>query len=148
MRKLFDAFYLLNELKPSKISSVDVKAIETKCFDAMNDDFNTPVVIAHLFDLAHNINQVFIGKETLTQQDIDFTKKFFSTFLFDLLGLKDEKEKDDSELIDYLMKTILEIRQEAKNKKDYATADMIRDELAKMNIQIKDTKEGAKWSFK
>ena len=148
MRKLFDAFYLLDDLKPSPASSVDVKAIEEKCYEAMNDDFNTPVVIAHLFDLAHTINQVYTGKASLSQEDIAYTKKFFSVFLFDLLGLKDEKEKDDSDLIDYLMKTILEIRQEAKNKKDYATADMIRDELAKMNIQIKDTKEGARWSFK
>ncbi len=148
MRKLFDAFYLLDDLKPSPASSVDVKAVEAKCYEAMNDDFNTPVVIAHLFDLAHTINLVYTGKASLTQEDIAYTKKFFSVFLFDLLGLKDEKEKDDSDLIDYLMKTILEIRQEAKNKKDYATADMIRDELAKMNIQIKDTKEGAKWSFK
>jgi cysteinyl-tRNA synthetase len=148
MRKLFDAFYLLDDVKPSATSSFDVKALEAQCYEAMNDDFNTPVVLAHLFDLAHNINLAYNGKETLTQEDIKTAKKFFSVFLFDLLGLKDEKEKDNSELIDYLMKTILEIRQEAKNRKDYATADMIRDELAKMNIQIKDTKDGAKWSFK
>ncbi len=148
MRKLFDAFYLLDKLKPSAASTVDIKTIETKCYEAMNDDLNTPTVIAHLFDLAHNINQVNSGKESLTQTDMDYAKKFFSTLLFDILGLKDKKEKDDSKLIDYLMKTILEIRQQAKNKKDYATADLIRNELTKMKIQIKDTKEGAKWSFK
>ena len=148
MRKLFDAFYLLDELKPASSSSIEIKTFETQCYEAMNDDFNTPVVIAHLFDLAHSINQTFSGKETLTKADIDYIKKFFSTFLFDLLGLKDDKTNDNSELIDYLMKTILEIRQEAKNRKDYATADRIRDELAKMNIQIKDTKEGTKWNFK
>ncbi len=148
MRKLFDALYLLDEIKPAEVSSLDIKAVEASCYEAMNDDFNTPVVIARLFDLAHGINQVYNGNGSLTQDDIAYAKKFFSLFLFDLLGLKDEKEKDDSALIDYLMKTILEIRQEAKNKKDYATADMIRNELAKMNIQIKDTKEGAKWSFK
>ncbi len=148
LRRLFDAFYLLDELKPSPESSLDVKTVEKQCYEAMNDDFNTPVVIAHLFDMAHRLHLVQNGKETLTQNDIAYAKQFFSTFLFDLLGMKDDKEKDDSALIDYLMKTILEIRQEAKNRKDYATADMIRDELAKMNIQIKDTKEGAKWSFK
>ena len=148
MRKLFDAFYLLDELEPSATSTVDIKAIETKCYEAMNDDFNTPTAIAHLFDLAHNINQVKIGRETLSQADIDYAKKFFSIFLSDLLGLKDKREKDDSRLTDFLMKTILKIRQQAKNKKDYATADLIRNELTKMNIQIKDTKEGTKWSFK
>lgn len=148
MHKLFDAFYLLDELKPSASSSVDIKAIEAKCYEAMSDDFSTPIVIAHLFDLAHTLNHVNSGTESLTKADIDYTRTFFSTFLFDLLGLKDEKEKDDSQLIDYLMKTLLGIRQEAKNKKDYATSDLIRNELAKMDIQIKDTKEGAKWSFK
>ncbi len=148
LHKLFDAFYLLDELKPSSSSSVDVKSIEAKCYEAMNDDFSTPMVIAHLFDLAHSLNQVNSGRESLTKADIDYTKAFFSIFLFDLLGLKNEKGKEDSELIDYLMKTLLSIRQEAKNKKDYATSDLIRDKLAKMDIQIKDTKEGAKWSFK
>ena len=114
----------------------------------MNDDLNTPMVIAHLFELAKTINLVNDGKETLTSNDIQQTKNFLKLFLFDLLGLKDEKDKDDSELIDYLMGTMLKIRQDAKEKKDYATADMIRDELSKLKIQIKDTKEGVKWSFK
>jgi len=148
MHKLFDAFHLLDELKPSNTSTVDIKVFEKKCFEAMDDDFNTPMVIAHLFELAKIINLVNDGKESLTNEDIQQTKNLLKLFLFDLLGLKDEKDEDDSELIDYLMGTILKIRQEAKEKKDYATADMIRNELAKLKIQIKDTKEGAKWSFK
>jgi len=148
MYKLFEAYYLLDELKPANTSSVEVKTFEDKCFTAMNDDLNTPMVIAHLFELAKTINLVNDGKETLTSNDIQQTKNFLKLFLFDLLGLKDEKDKDDSELIDYLMGTMLKIRQDAKEKKDYATADMIRDELSKLKIQIKDTKEGVKWSFK
>jgi cysteinyl-tRNA synthetase len=148
MRKLFEAYHLIDELKPANTSSLDIKAFENKCFEAMNDDLNTPMVIAHLFELAKSINLVNDGKESLTSNDIQQAKELLKLFLFDLLGLKDEKEEDNSELIDYLMGTMLKIRQEAKDKKDYATADMIRDELAKLKIQIKDTKEGAKWSFK
>jgi cysteinyl-tRNA synthetase len=113
----------------------------------MDDDFNTPIVIANLFELTRLINLVNDGKESLMQEDIDLAKNIFSTFLFDILGLVDEPEKDDSKLIDYLMDTILTIRSEAKAKKDYATSDKIRDELAKLNIEIKDTKDGAKWNF-
>jgi len=65
-----------------------------------------------------------------------------------LLGLKDDKDKDDAQLINYLMDTILSIRKKAKENKDYQTSDQIRDELEKLNIQIKDTKDGAKWGFK
>lgn len=147
MRKLFGAFHLLPRLKPGTSSTVNVKAIEEKCYEAMDDDFNTPVVIANLFELVHLINLVNDGRESLSDGDINFTKTFFSTFLFDILGLKYEPEKDDRQLIDYLIETIINIRREAKERKDYATSDKIRDELAKFNIEIKDTKEGVKWSF-
>lgn len=147
MHKLFEAYHLLDDLKPSKTSSIEIKSFENNCFEAMNDDLNTPMVIAQLFELAKAINLVNSGRESLSQKDIAQAKALMKLFLFDLLGLKDEKQEDDSELIDYLMGTLLKIRQEAKEKKDYATADMIRNELAKLKIQVKDTKEGAKWSF-
>ncbi len=149
MKRLFDAYRLISELKPSQESTVDVKKYEQMCYDALNDDLNTPIVIAHLFDAAKIINQVNDGKEKLTQEDIDSLKSLFDKFLFDLLGMKDERAGDDnSKAFEYLIESILRIRQEAKEKKDYATADKIRDELAKLGIVIKDTKEGAKWSFK
>jgi len=147
MRKLFDAYRLLPGLKPSQKSSIDVKSLENKGYEAMDDDFNTPVVIANLFELTRLINLVNDGKESLTQEDINLAKDIFSRFLFDILGIVEEQEKDDNKLIDYLMETILNIRAEAKAKKDYATSDKIRDELAKLNIEIKDTKDGAKWNF-
>ncbi|MBN2638704.1 MAG: cysteine--tRNA ligase [Bacteroidales bacterium] len=147
MSKLFDAWHLLDNLKASDVSSVDVKAVERLCDEALNDDLNTPVAIAHLFDLARMINLVNDGKEKLSAEDIDYTKKFFGTYLFDILGLKDDQQQDNSQLIDYLMETLLQMRQDAKNNKDYATADRIRNELAKLNIQIKDTKEGSTWKF-
>jgi len=149
LNRLLDAWHLLNDLKASSESSVDVRKYETKCYEAMDDDLNTPIVIAHLFETAKIINQVNDGKEKLSQEDIDFLKSFFKTFVFDLLGLRDEKASDGNDrIIDYLMDTILKIRQDAKQNKDYATADKIRDELTKLGIVIKDTKEGARWSLK
>jgi cysteinyl-tRNA synthetase len=148
MTRLFEAYRLLEKLPVSDNSSVNPADFEKKMFDAMNDDLNTPVVIAHLFEAAKTINLINAGKQHITEKDKIALKKLLDTFIFELLGLKDEKEKDDDKLIDYLMKTILSIRQQAKQNKDYATADRIRDELAKLNIQIKDTKEGATWSFK
>ncbi len=147
MKRLFDALDILDDLKPQEKSSFDIKKIEADCYAAMNDDLNTPVAIAHLFELARLIHLVNDGKESLSKTDIQYTQQFVSYFLKEILGLTPEHQKEDDKLIDYLMETILEVRKEAKEKKDYATADKIRQELAKLNIQIKDTKDGARWSF-
>jgi len=147
MNKLFEAYKLLDQIQGSS-SSVDIKKYHDLCFDALNDDFNTPIALAHLFDLSKIINQVNDGKESFAREDIAIAKKLFETLLFSVFGLRDEKGKDDSHLIDYLMETILDIRKRAKENKDYATADKIREELEKLNIQIKDSKEGSNWSFK
>ena len=148
MKKLFETVKLIDSLPAANSSSVDVRPFEKLCTEAMEDDFNTPIVIAHLFELSRIINQVNDGKATLTADDLGFVKTLYKTWLNGLLGLHDEKEKDDSQLVESLMGTILALRKEAKLNNDYATADRIRDELAKLNIQIKDTKDGAKWGFK
>jgi cysteinyl-tRNA synthetase len=148
MNRLLETFSLLTELKPSKQSTIDVKKYKQLCAEALNDDFNTPIVLAHLFDLSRLLNQVNDGKEQLSGDDISFTKSLLQTYMFDLFGLRVDEHKDDSKLINYLMDTILKIRQTAKDKKDYQTSDQIRNDLNKMNIQIKDTKDGVKWGFK
>ena len=148
MTKLLETYHLLDHLTAAKQSSIEVRGFEKLCADAINDDFNTPIMLAHLFDLSRLINQVNDGKESLSASDIDFVKELFDTYLFDLLGIVDEKSGDDSQLVNGLMETLLNMRQEAKNNKDWATADLIRDELGKLDIQIKDTKEGVKWVAK
>jgi cysteinyl-tRNA synthetase len=148
MKKLLETVKLIDHLQAAKTSSADVRKYEKLCTEAMDDDFNTPIVLAHLFELSKLINQVNDGIATLTAEDIAFVKTLYNTWLNGLLGLRDEKEEDDSQLVEYLMGTILELRAAAKRNKDYATADKIRDELAKLNIQVKDTKDGAKWGFK
>jgi len=149
MNKLLDAYNLLDSIGASDSSSVEVKQFEALCKKAMDDDLNTPVVLAHLFDLSKIINQVNDGKAFLTSTDLTFVKKLFSTYLFELLGIKQEKQDSGEDVLaDELIDTMLKIRQEAKLKKDFAMADYIREALNKLNIRIKDTHEGAKWEIK
>ncbi len=146
MTKLLNTFDIIDKISPSHTSSIDVKQFEKKFYDAMNDDFNTPIAIAHLFDLSKLINQVNDGKETLSKEDLTFVKNIFNVFVTDLLGLKNEIGTNNDQLVNQLMDTILVIRNDAKQNKDWATADRIRNELNKINIKVKDTKDGAEWS--
>jgi cysteinyl-tRNA synthetase len=145
MGKLFDAFKLLDELPESASSSIGVNGFREKCYESINDDLNTPIVLAHLFDLSRLINLVNDGKETITSEDKQRIKEIFEVFLFEILGMQIEEETDEGDRFDELMDAILLIRQEAKKRKDYATADLIRDQLDKLNIRIMDTRDGAKW---
>ena len=148
MSKLISAYHLLGQIEAAENSTVEVRQFEDLCAEAINDDFNTPIVLAYLFDLARIINTVNDRKEKLGKKDIEFAQQLFKDYLFDILGIEEETPAGNSQLVDYLMDTILSIRQEAKKNKDYATSDKIREELDKLNIQIKDTKEGARWEFK
>ena len=150
LNRLFAGMETLNQLKPSETSTVDVAGLRNKCHEAMNDDFNSPIVIAHLFDAVRMINLVKDGKETITATDLELLKETFNAFVFDILGLKNEEQASSGsdELINGLMQTILDIRASAKLNKDWGTADKIRNDLQKLNIEVKDTKEGAVWSKK
>ncbi len=119
------------------------------CYAAMNDDFNSPMVIAQLFEAARIINLVKEGKEKIPENDMAVLAETYRTFLVDILGLVPEEQSGQKdELINGLMGTIIDIRSEARARKDFATSDQIRDKLLKINIQIKDGKEGATWELK
>ncbi len=146
--KLMNARNTLKNINPNKISSLDIKKIEKKYYDALNDDFNTPILIAHLFDSVKIIKTLNSGKETLNEKDL---KKFTSTFEFfidNILGLKSTTENKKKNNAEEMMKIILDLRNKAKQNKDFTTSDMIRDELDKINIQIEDGREGTKWNIK
>ena len=137
----------LGRLQPSKSSSVDVKGYRQLCYDAMNDDLNTPIVISHLFDMAKVINTVNDRKATLTQADIDELKSVMDTFVFSVMGLRDEAAGDNTALVDGLMQMILDVRATAKANKDWATSDKIRDNLNALGVTVKDGKDGATWEI-
>jgi cysteinyl-tRNA synthetase len=145
--RLLAATETLKKLKPSDVSTVDVAAVNKACYDAMNDDFNSPLVIAALFEGARIINVVNDGKDTITADDLALLQNTFDTFVFDVLGLKDEVTSGgQGNTVNGLMGLILNIRQNARTTKDWPTSDLIRDELKKLSIQVKDTKDGAVWT--
>jgi cysteinyl-tRNA synthetase len=147
MKKLMTAIQTLDGLSSHDESTIDVNALKQKCFDAMNDDFNSPILIAHLFDGVRMINLLKENKEKINEADLENLKNLFHDFVFDILGLKEEESGGQNDLVDGLMQSILTIRQNARANKDFATSDLIRDELAKFNIQIKDTRDGAEWQI-
>ncbi len=144
--KLMNAIKTLDTLTPSDNSTSDIKMLQAKCYEAMNDDFNSPILIATLFEGVRIINSVNDGKETISKSDLDLLKKTFHEFVFDVMGLRQEQNTtNNDELTKNLMNLILEIRNEAKAKKDFQTSDKLRDGLAKNKIIIKDTKYGTTW---
>ena len=147
MQRLMEAYDNLCHIQPSATSSVDVSGLRQKCYDAMNDDFNSPIVIAHLFDACKAINTAYDKKATLSATDLEELKAVFDLFLFDLLGMKREqgtgaaREEAFGKAVDML----LQQRMTAKANKDWATSDRIRNELTALGFEVKDTKDGFAW---
>ena len=146
--KLMNAMETLENLKNSDSSTYDINELEKNCYAAMDDDFNTPILIAHLFDGVRIINSVKDGKESLTASDLSKMQKLFSDFVTDILGLISAKESGGNDLTEEVMELVLKLRGNAKKNKDFSTADLIRDELDKAGIQIKDSREGSSWEIK
>jgi cysteinyl-tRNA synthetase len=146
LKKLMQAFETLKKIKPESSSSVDISKLQKDCYNAMNDDFNSPIVISNLFEAVRIINSANDGKEKLSVSDIDLLKKIYKDFVFEILGLRDEAVASGNDSVEGLMQLILDLRKNAKTNKDFATSDKIRDELAKLGISVKDTKDGAVWS--
>lgn len=144
--RLMESVKTLEKLEAAAASTADIAALKKACYDAMNDDFNTPVLVAHLFEAVRIINSANDKKEKLTAEDIAELKKLYDDFIFNVIGLKREEESGKAaKVLDDVMKFILEMRQQAKNNKDFATSDSIRNYLTQHGIQIKDGKEGASW---
>jgi len=150
LSRLMEANSYLAKLTPSATSSVDVKDLRKKCYDAMNDDLNTPFVISYLFDAVRAINSVHDGKATISAEDLSELKEVFQIFLFDILGMKDEAASGDNRSTEAFSKAVdllLNIRQQAKQNKDWATSDRIRNELSEIGFEIHDTRDGAEWKL-
>ncbi|WP_243471165.1 cysteine--tRNA ligase [Winogradskyella sp. MH6] len=141
--RLMDAINLIEDLKTSDSSSFNVAEWKQKCYDAMNDDFNTPILIATLFDAAKFINQVKDGNATITMEDLEVLRETLETFTFDVLGLVNtSKESTDSDKLSGAVEILINLRKEARQNKDFALSDKIRDELSEAGIQLNDSREG------
>ncbi|WP_461640452.1 cysteine--tRNA ligase [Labilibaculum euxinus] len=147
-KRLMTAVATIDKIQASASSSNSVEELKTKCYEALNDDFNTPILIAHLFDGVKMINSLAVGKETITASDLTVLKDLYHNLVFDVLGLKDEGESGgNNEILDKVVRLLLSTRDEAKKNKDWATADKIRDELTNLGIVVKDTKDGYEWEI-
>ena len=145
--RLMDAVNLLDDLKASSTSSIGVLAWKQKCYDAMNDDFNSPILLAHLFEAAKYINQIKEGSETLSSEDLDILKDTINIFVYDVLGLKNTaKSESGTDKLSGAVDVLIRLRQDARANKDFAMSDKIRDELAEVGIHLKDGKDGTTFS--
>lgn len=150
LARLMAANRILDKVKPLDKSSVDVTDLTARVYEAMGDDLNSPIAIAALFDWVRNINSLAEAKETITQADLDYLKQNFRSIVFDILGLTDEQSAGGSkqaELTSNLIDMLLNMRLDAKARKDFATSDKIRDELSKMGVLVRDRKDGFDWEI-
>lgn len=145
--KLMEAVNSLDNLEAGKTSTFDVASWKKQCYAAMNDDFNTPILIAHLFEAVKVINQIKENKAHLNSEDLEIFKATINAFVFDVLGLTNETKQDSSDKIDGVVELLIKLRKEARDNKDWALSDQIRDELIALGIQLKDGREGTTFSI-
>lgn len=147
--RLTEAMKVMDQLSVSETSSIDLPAWKAKCYAAMNDDFNTPILIAELFDAVKMIHSINDGNATITASDLADLQETMNAFFFDVLGLQDAKEEGSASLnkgMDGAMKLIIDLRATARANKDWSTSDKIRDELAAAGISLKDGADGTSYS--
>jgi cysteinyl-tRNA synthetase len=143
-RRLMNAVSLLEKLVPADADDFDIQLIFDNCVKAMNDDFNSPVVIAELFEAVRIINTVYDGKGSVSATGLELLKKIMNDFVIEVFGLKDE---DTSNMeLNSVLDLMIDLRKAAKENKDYATSDKIRVGLQTMGIQLKDSKDGTTWN--
>jgi cysteinyl-tRNA synthetase len=147
-KRLMEALSLLKDLPTSAQSSVAIEDWKQLCYDAMNDDFNTPILIAHLFEGVRFINVIKDGKETITAEDLASFTTAIEAFVFEVLGLENEKISDSSnDKLEGTIQLLIEMRKQARENKNFALSDQIRDQLLALGIQLKDGKEGTTFSL-
>ena len=142
----------LGKLKASAATSegISVAELEKRCREAMDDDLNSPMVISALFDYVRFINQIAEGQAAISEADLQELRRIYNLYVFDILGLRNEKQESAAGGGDMLAKVvdmILAVRQDAKANKDWATSDKIRNELTAIGIRVKDRKDGVDWEI-
>ena len=147
-QRLLKGVETIKKLKPSESSTINVSELKKKCYEALDDDLNSPVLLSYLFEGVKYINSVNEGTGKLNSEDLGALKELFNTFVFEILGLKDEAEgKSNEKLTGDLISVILDLRQDAKIRKEWGVSDKIREELNKLGIIIKDRKDKTEWEM-
>jgi cysteinyl-tRNA synthetase len=147
-KRLMEAVDALPNISPGASSSIDFSSWKQLCYDAMNDDFNTPILIAQLFEAVRYINLLKEGKETASVEDLKSFTTAINAFVFDVLGLSDEKAADsNNDKLEGVVNMLIGMRNQARADKNFALSDQIRDQLIALGIQLKDGKEGTSFSI-
>ena len=147
--RLMEAVNSLDSLNASDVSTFNVAAWSAKCYEAMNDDFNTPILIAHLFEASKLVNQIKDNSASLNSEDLELLKQTMNDFTFDVLGLVNVAKEDSSaDKLSGAVEILIELRNQARLNKDFALSDKIRDNLAEVGIQLKDSREGTTFTTK
>jgi cysteinyl-tRNA synthetase len=147
LNRLLEGVNLIKNIQPNNTSSFSVSEWIQSCYEAMNDDFNTPILIANLFEGIRFINLLNDNSATLTAEDLQQFRQSICSFTFDVLGLKDEKSiENNNEKLEGVVNMLIGMRNEARANKDFAMSDQIRNQLIALGIQLKDGKEGTTFS--
>ncbi|MGL5235665.1 MAG: cysteine--tRNA ligase [Empedobacter falsenii] len=145
--RLVEALKTLETITPKKTSTVNIDELEAKLYTAMDDDFNTPILIAHLFDAVKMINSIKDSFENITAEDLERLKAIMNGFVHDVLGLDTEAANESSDKLDGVVKMLIEMRNQARVDKNWALSDQIRDQLSDLGIQLKDGADGTTFTF-
>jgi cysteinyl-tRNA synthetase len=146
--RLMEALDSLTSIKASATSTLDIQALRGKCYEAMNDDFNTPVLIANLFEGVKWINLLKEDKASLNEKDLSLLKDIMKDFVYDILALDNVQETNqNSHKLDAVVSMLIKMREEARGNRNWALSDQIRDELLEIGIQLKDGKEGTTFTI-
>ncbi|GAB1309443.1 cysteine--tRNA ligase [Urechidicola sp. KH5] len=145
--KLMQAIADLDKIVACDESSFNVQEWQAKCYAAMNDDFNTPILIAHIFEAVKYINQLKDQKTTISKDDLELLKCTVNAFVFDVLGIKSTVDNSQNQqVLVGVIEMLIEMRKTARENKDWAMSDKIRDQLAELGVQLKDGKDGTTFS--
>jgi len=148
LTRLFEGMETIDKITPSEKSSVDLDQLEKLFVEAMDDDINSPIAISHLFDGIKTINNAAAGKESMTLDDLGKCRKFYEMAVWDIMGLVPEgRDTGDQELTGELIKLLLQMRTDARKNKDFDMADRIRDEMARLGVEVMDTTDGFEWKL-
>mgnify|MGYP003586117749 FL=1 len=145
--RLVEALKTLETITPKKTSTVNIDELEAKLYTAMDDDFNTPILIAHLFDAVKMINSIKDSFENITAEDLERLKAIMNGFVHDVLGLDTEAANESSDKLDGVVKMLIEMRNQARVDKNWDLSDQIRDQLSALGIQLKDGADGTTFTF-